>query len=566
MDDRPLILIVDDRPHGMAALRDAIERRYATDYRVVAETSANAALANLAQETGDVALIIADQWMPEMTGKELLERAHAMHPGAQRALLVGWGDTRANESILQGCARGQLDNYVLKPWAPPEVHLYPLIGEFLAEWTRQHRPRLELIKLISQPLSPRSHALRDMLERNAIPHGCYDADSTAGRELIGHVGVDATRLPALVLIDGRVLHDPSNAELAELFGVSDLGDPSCDIAIIGAGPCGLAAAVTAASEGLRTVVVESDAIGGQASASSLIRNFLGFPRGITGADLAQRAYQQAWLLGAKFVFERATHLRSEGDRRIVTLEGGREISARTVLVATGASYRRLGVPRVERFEGIGVFFSAGGDIAIALAGEDVVVCGGGNSAGQAVVHLAKKVRRLILAVRGTALSHTMSTYLVDEIQRLPNVELRFETEVIDADGERGLSQVTLRNHRTCEQSIVRTPALFVMIGALPHTDWLDGTIERDRNGFIVTGNDLRSATREPMLGETSMPGVFAAGDVRLGSTKRLAAAVGEAGVAIRVAHDYLASTMTTAIDVPGTTVTVRYRSLPATQT
>lgn len=544
-----MILVVDDRPHGLTALRDAIARRYSADYRVVAYTSAADALEELAHARDsrrEVALVIADQWMPEMTGGELLERAHTMHPGAQRALLVGWGDNRANESILQGCARGQLDNYVLKPWAPAEVHLYPLIGEFLAEWTRQHRPQLEVIRVIGARLLPRSRELLHLLERNAVPHGYYDAETQAGRDLMARWGVDPRRLPALVLLDGRVLHEPSSAQLAELFGVSELGDPHCDLAIIGAGPCGLSAAVGAGSEGLRTIVVERDAIGGQASASSLIRNFLGFPRGITGADLAQRAYQQAWLFGAKFGLQCATKLRSEGDRRVVTLADGREILARTVLVATGVEYKRVGAPRIDRYESIGVFYSVGGDIALALRGENVVVYGGGNSAGQAVVYLAKTARRVIHCVRGPALSQNMSAYLVDEISRLPNVELRLNTEVIDGDGERGLQQVTLRDRKTGQRSTVMTPALFVMIGAMPHTEWLEGVVDRDRNGFILTGPDLRGRSlhgfesRGPMLVETSMPGVFAAGDVRYGSTKRLAAAVGEAGVAIRVIHDYLA--------------------------
>lgn len=545
MDDQPVIMVVDDRPHGLTALRDAITRRYSADYHVIGHTSAEAALAELSH-ANEVALVIADQWMPEMTGGEFLDRAHVMHPGAQRALLVGWGDTRANETILQGCARGRLDNYLLKPWAPAEVHLYPLVGEFLTEWTRQHRPRLEVIRVVGAKLLPRSRELLHVLERNAVPHGYYDADTRDGRELMARWGVDPRRLPALVLLDGRVIHEPSSAHLADLFGVSELGDPYCDLAIIGAGPCGLSAAVGAGSEGLRTIVVERDAIGGQASASSLIRNFLGFPRGITGAELAQRAYQQAWLFGAKFGLVGATQLRCEGDRRVVTLADGRELFARAVLVATGVEYRRLGVPRIDRYDGIGVFYTAGADIALALRGEDVVVYGGGNSAGQAVIYLAKTARRVIHCVRGPALSQTMSAYLVDEISRLPNVELRLESEVFDADGEHGLEQVTIQHRRTGALTTVRTPALFVMIGAMPHTEWLEGDVARDRNGFILTGADLRGRglqsfqSRSPMLIETSMPGVFAAGDVRFGSTKRLAAAVGEAGVAVRVIHDYLA--------------------------
>lgn len=549
MTGRPLIAIVDDRPRGLSALLDAIARRFGGDYQTVAHLSAHAALQDLARardEGEDVALVIADQWMPEMTGSELLQRVHALHPGAQRALLVGWGDTRANDAILQGCALGVLDNYILEPWSPPEVHLYPVVAEFLADWTRAHRPGLELVRVISEDPSPRGTELRELLERNGIPHGCYSSDSEGGRKLVEEVGIDPARLPAVVLLDGRVLHDPTNAELADALGASELDDHRCDLAIVGAGPAGLAAAVYGASEGLHTVVIEREAVGGQAGTSSLIRNYLGFPRGISGADLAQRAYQQGWLFGAKYVLAHAAvDVRSEDGECAVTLDDGREIVARAVLIATGAAYRRLGVPRVDRFEGAGVLYSAGLDTAVALEGKDVVVCGGGNSAGQAVVHLAKRARRVVHAVRGSSLSSHMSAYLVEEIGRLTNVEPRFDTEVVDADGERGLEQITLRNRRTGALEIVRTPALLVMIGASPHTEWLDGIIERDRSGFILTGEDLsdrargRFVERAPLSFETSLPGVFAAGDVRYASTKRLASAVGEGAVAVREIHEYL---------------------------
>ena len=549
MIGRPLIVIVDDRPRGLSALLEAIVRRFGGDYRTVAHLSARAALDDLARAKAngeDVALVIADQWMPEMPGLELLLRAHELHPDAQRALLVGWGDKRASESILQGCALKQLDNYLLKPWSPPEVHLYPVIGEFLADWTRAHGPRLELVRVISDDPSPRGSELRELLERNGVPHGAYAVDSDAGRKLIDETGIDRTHLPAVVMLDGRILHAPTNAELADALGVSELDDCRCDVAIVGAGPCGLAAAVYAASEGLRTVVIEREAIGGQAGMSSLIRNFLGFPRGITGADLAQRAYQQAWLFGAKYVLaRRAVGVRAAGERRIVALDDGREIVARAVIIATGAAYRRLGVPRIDRFEGVGVLYSAGADIAVALKGKDVVVLGGGNSAGQAVVHLAKTARRVIHVVRGRALADSMSAYLVHEIAHLPNVELRFETEVTDAEGERYLERVALRHRGSGAVEVVPTSALFVMIGAVPHVDWLQGLVEVDRAGFIMTGPDLearargRFADREPMLLETSQPGVFAVGDVRYGSTKRIASAVGEGAVAIRVIHEYL---------------------------
>jgi thioredoxin reductase (NADPH) len=529
-------MIVDDRPRGLHAMVEAIVRRYGADYHVVGRSSAHAALHELERarhEGEDVALVIADQWMPEMGGRELLERAHELAPEAQRALLAGWGDKRASSEILKGCALGQLDNYILKPWAPPEMHLYPVIGDFLAAWARTHGPRLELLRVISEAHSRRGYELGDLIERSGIPHGSYTADSEAGEKLIADVGLDRTRLPAVVLFDGRVLYDPTNAELAELLGPTEVTQHPCDVLVVGGGPTGLAAAVTAASEGLTTTVIERDAVGGQAGASSLIRNFLGFPRGISGAEFAQRAYQQAWLFGARYVLaRRATGLRADGPRRIVTLDDGRELVARAVIVATGAEYRRSGVPRVDRFQGMGLLYIVGSDIATALKGHDVVVYGGGNSAGQAVVFLAKTARRVIHVVRGSALSKNMSAYLIGEISRLTNVELRLDTEIVDADGARGLERVTLR-HCSGRTEELATSMVFMMIGAHPHTDWLEGILERDRDGFIVTGGPDRQ------LLETSMRGVFAAGDVRAGSIKRIASAVGEASVAVQVVHQYL---------------------------
>lgn len=532
----PLIMIVDDRPRGLSALVDAVVRRYGADYRVVGRPSAKTALDELsrARDGGEeVALVIADQWMPEMAGRELLQRAHALAPEAQRALLAGWGDKRASGEILQGCALGQLDNYILKPWAPPELHLYPVVGEFLAAWARTHGPRLELLRVVSEEHSPRGDELRDLVERSGIPHGAYTAESEIGRKLLADTGIDRSRLPAVILLDGRVLHDPTNAELAELLGPTVIGEQPCDVAIVGAGPSGLAAAVMAASEGLDTTVIEQEAVGGQAGASSLIRNFLGFPRGISGAELAQRAYQQAWLFGARYVLaRRAVGLRADGARRILTLDDGSELAASVVIIATGAEYRRTGVPRIDRFGGMGVHYVVGADMAAAMRGFDVVVYGGGNSAGQAVVYLAKTAHRVIHVVRGSALSKNMSAYLVADISRLPNVELRLDTEVVDADGARGLEHVTLR-HRSGRTEQIATPTLFVMIGAHPHTDWLGNVLERDRNGFIATGGPDR------LLLETSMRGVFAAGDVRSGSIKRIASAVGDASVAVQIVHQYL---------------------------
>lgn len=549
MTARPVILIVDDEPVHLSALVDAMARRFGGDYRVVSHLSPSAALIELEKlkRAGEeLALVIADQWMPEMTGIELLGRAHAIYPDAQRALLVAWADPKAAPAILRGCAFGQLENYVVKPWSPPEVYLYPIISEFLADWTRAHGERMELVKIVAPDPCPRAHELSELLDRSGVPHGLYDAGATEGRALLEQTGLIHSRKPALILFDGRALIDPSTAEVHEAIGAAEADDTSCDLAIVGGGPSGLAAAVYAASEGLRTIVIEREALGGQAGTSSLIRNYLGFPRGISGAELAQRAWQQAWLFGAKYVLARdAVGLCANGSEREVRLSDGRAIRARAVLIATGARYRRLEVPRLEALMGAGVYYTAGGDVRV-LRGQDVLVVGGGNSAGQAVLHLAKHARSVTLLVRGGSLDE-MSSYLIQEIRRAPNVHVRFGVEVIDGGGERTLEHVVVHDRARNTIETLPTRTLFVMIGALPHTDWLGDAIQRDRRGYVLTGRDLDRARCATPPGytlrslETSLPGVFAAGDVRSGSAKRVASAVGEGAVAVRSIHEYLAA-------------------------
>src|SRR6476660_3999151 len=481
MNTRPVIFIIDDEPEEMTALLDAVVRRYGGDYRVVSHLSANAALDDLRrlrEEGESVALIIADQWMPETTGLELLGHAHEIHPNAQRALLVDWGDRTASPAILQGCAFGQLENYLQKPWSPPEIHLYPQIGEFLADWTRAHGPRMELVRVVGEDPSPRSHEIRTLLERNGIPHGFYLADSEAGRRILTGAGVDGSKLPVVTLLDDRVLVDPSNEQLADSFGGSNIKDRTCDLAIVGGGPAGLAAAVYGASEGLSTIVIEPEAIGGQAGQSSLIRNYLGFPRGLSGADLAQRAYQQAWLFGAKFVFARAAaRLEARGSDRIVTLSNGIKITARAVIIATGAAYRRLEVPKLERFVGAGVFYYLPGDTS-PLLDKNIFVAGGGNSAGQAVLHIAKSAKKVTLVTRGDSLEAGMSDYLVQQIRQQDNVEVRLHAEIVDGDGEGSLQRILVADRATGMSETEELDALFVLIGAVPHTDWLAGVVER----------------------------------------------------------------------------------------
>jgi thioredoxin reductase (NADPH) len=544
MADRPAIVIVDDDPVALSALLDALARRFGGDYRVISHLDHRACLEALAamRDAGEeVALVITDQWMPGMTGSELLARAHGLFPAARRALLVAWGDRTASPTILHGCAFGVLDNYLYKPWSPAEVHLYPLVGEFLAEWTRAFRPGLELLKVVAADPSPRAHELRELLARNGVPCGFFASGTAAADQVLAEVGAADEGLPAVVLLDGTVLVDPTNAEVMDAVGGRP-DDLECDLAVVGAGPAGLAAAVYAASEGLRTLVIEREVIGGQAGASVLLRNYLGFPRGISGGELTQRAYQQAWLFGARFVLAReVTGLSRRRGRRVVSLSDGREVTARAVLVATGARYRRLAVPGVEERVGAGVSYTIQVYPTGWVAGRDVAVVGGGNSAGQAVLHLARYARRVLLVVRGDALERQMSDYLVQPILRAENVEVRLGAEVVAARGDHGLEGVTLQDRRGAREDVA-VSLLLVVIGAMPHSAWLAGAVECDDQGYVRTGEEVGAAgARRPGRLETSMPGVFAAGDVRRGSVKRVASAVGDGAVAVQLVHEYLAS-------------------------
>ena len=547
MADRPIIVIVDDEPTALAGLLDALNRRFGADYRVVPFLSAREGLEGITRiqkEGEEIALVVSDQWMPEMQGNEFLGKVRVLAPKAKRALLVGWGDRTASRTILQACAFGELDNYLYKPWAPAEVHLYPLVSEFLAEWTRLHRPAMELLRVLGNEQSPRVNEIREFLGRNGVPHGFYEAGSRSADRILEEHGIEARSLPIVILLDGSALFDPTNAQIADAIG----GGPQelrCDVAIVGAGPAGLAAAVYAGSEGLRTFVVERYVVGGQAGASSLIRNYLGFPRGIGGAELTQRAYQQAWLFGARYVFAReVVGVRMDGAQRVLLLSDGREIVARAVVIATGARYRRLEVPEIERFEGRSVFYTTFGEARV-LADLDIAVVGGGNSAGQAAVHLSRFAKRVTLVVRAGSLEVGMSDYLVQQIRHTPNVDVRLKSEVVDAGGGDWIEQISVRSAATGNVDVVPVRLVFVLIGALPHTAWLDGVVQRDARGFVVTGAEVDPErwplSRRPWRFETSLPGVFAAGDVRLGALQRVASAVGEGAEVVQQIHQYLDS-------------------------
>jgi thioredoxin reductase (NADPH) len=448
---------------------------------------------------------------------------------------------------------GQIDRVLEQPWGSPEELLYPQVSEALAAWWRANRPRFERVRLIGEQWDPRSHQLRDLGTRNLVPFGFYPADTEAGRQLLDDLGLASARLPVVAFADGRVLVDPSNTEIAAALGAPTQPPPgTADVTIVGAGPAGLAAAVYAASEGLRTVVVEPEALGGQAGSSSMIRNYLGFPHGVSGEELTFRAYEQALSFGAHFVHTRAAiSLRPEGPHRVVTLSDGSEVVSRSVVLATGVAYRRLGIPNLERLVGAGVFYGAATAEARALRGEEVFVVGAGNSAGQAALHLAEYASKVTVLVRGGSLAATMSAYLVDQLDVTPNIKVRLATRITDGAGDHRLEALVLNEATTGRTERVAAVALFVLIGGVPRTDWLDGTLARDEGGYILACRDLAPPyeplselwtrrDRPPFALETSLPGVFAIGDVRHNSVKRVASAVGAGAMAISSAHAYLA--------------------------
>ena len=550
---KPTLVVVTDDPGTLTAATQALERRFGADYQVVAADAPAAALTALGQAGEQVALLLAGQWLEGMTGIEFLCRAHELHPAAKRVLLIPFGDVAAGVAGLQAMALGQLDHWLNTPWGAPELQLYPEVSELLGQWARataRAGSRSEWVRVVGPRWSARSHELRDLLGRNNIPHGFYDAREEDGRRRLAQAGLEATDQPVVLLSDGRVLVDPPTERLAQALGAQTRPGPGrYDLAVVGAGPAGLAAATYAASEGLRTLLLEREAIGGQAGTTSLIRNYLGFPRGISGGDLAARATEQAVVFGAELVYTQpATSLRSNGADRVLTLANSTQAVSRTVVVATGVSYRRLPVPGLEELLGAGVFYGAAVTEAKAVQGQRVLVVGGANSAGQAAVHLARHAEQVTLLVRGGSLADGMSAYLVEELQRAGNVAVRLRTEVTAVEGAGRLEAVTVRDGVTEATETLPAAALFILIGAEPHTDWLASAVERDERGFVLTGRDLLRAgrppqgwplDRPPLLLETSLPGVFAAGDVRHGSVKRVASAVGEGAIAIQLVHQYL---------------------------
>jgi thioredoxin reductase (NADPH) len=542
---KPVILAVDDDPLALDRVLDELRRRYARDYEVAGELSAAAALQRidaLAEARQPLALVLADQWLrePHLTGETVLGRTRELHSGTKRALLVdwgAWGDDATEQAILRAMATGLIDYYVVKPWRSPDESFHRAITDFLQEWMSGVGP--QEIAVVGEPWAPRSHEIRRLLERNGLAHVFHPVGTEHGKVLLAECGVDENCLPVVQMLDGRVLVDPSPADLMRACGIdtSITDGAEFDVVVIGAGPGGLAAAVYATSEGLSTLVVEREAVGGQAGSSSLIRNYLGFARGISGGELAMRAHQQAWAFGARFLRQREAVELRPGNRgtHTVVLGDGTEVLGGAVVLATGVTYRTLPVPEVAALAGAGVYYGASQWEATALAGEDVYIVGAANSAGQAALHLAKHVRRVTMLCRGNDLSSTMSQYLRAQILGTPNIDVRLRHEVVGGGGGARLERLDIRNNETDEVTAVPAAALFILAGAEPRTNWLPDAVERDEAGYIVTGREGARSL------ETTIPGVFAVGDVRSGSPKRVAAAVGEGSVAVGQVHEFLAA-------------------------
>lgn len=546
----PAVIAVDGDSRPLGAVEAQLRERYGQHYRIECPGEPAAALAlleSLAAEGTDLALLLATPAAVDATGGALLDRARRLHPQAKRALLVRanvWLDTETAEAVRVALALGRVDHFVHVPGPSPDEVFLNAIGGFLLEWAHERRLVPQTIHVVGEDWSGRAYELRAALENCAVPHVFCLADSERGHELLAKAGPQV-ELPLLVLPDGSALSNPSNAEIAVAAGAPQvLESQPFDLVVVGAGPAGLSAAVYGASEGLRVLVVDAGGIGGQARSSSLIRNYLGFAKGISGSRLAEQAYEQASAFGATFIFmHRATGLVRDGDELVLALEDGRSVHAAAVILAAGASYRRLGIGELEDLVGAGVFYGGPVSEAPSLSGRDVYVVGGGNSAGQAVLHLARYARRVTLLVRADSLTESMSLYLVRAIEDDPAVVVRTGTAVTAAGGEGHLERLRLRDQATGAEEWVPADALFVLIGADPLTEWLPPELARDANGFLLTGDDLDghwSLPRPPLPLETSMPGVLAAGDVRHGSMKRVAAAVGEGASAVQLVHRLLA--------------------------
>ncbi len=548
----PVVLAVDDDAAALSELERELQDRYGRHYTVECVQSASKARSrteDFADDGIEVALVLAAHLLSGVMGSDVLDDVGRLHPHARRALLIAWGDwgqKATGEAIFEGIAHGRFDHYVLRPSQSPDEAFHQSVSGLLLDWAESQRAAPYTVHVVGEDWAGRAYELREALQQCAIPHSFSLVDSERGQALVASAPAGA-RLPLMVFPNGVILEDPTNPELAIAAGSpANPEHMDFDVVIVGAGPAGLSAAVYGASEGLGTLVIDRGGIGGQATSSSLIRNYLGFPRGLSGRQLAQQAYNQAWIFGADFAFmQSVTGITREGGHLHVSLSDFEPVRTTTVILAMGASYRRIGVPSLEALTGAGVFYGGPTSEAPAMTGSDVFVVGGANSAGQAALHLARYARRVTMVVRATSLRAGMSDYLVRHIEATSTIDVRVGTEVVGGGGERRLEHLVLRDSATGTESTVEAQGLFLLIGARPNTDWLPSEIERDPQGFILTGSELPEGgawplERQPFLFETSLPGVFAAGDARHGSVKRVASAVGQGSIAVQLVHQYFA--------------------------
>jgi thioredoxin reductase (NADPH) len=551
---KPILLSVDDDSDVLRAIERDLRSKYGADYRVIGSDSPEAALSVLKQlkvRNDSVALLLADQRMPHMDGVAFLQEGMQIFPEAKRALLTAYADTSAAISAIN---QANINYFFMKPWDPPSEHLYPQLDDLLDDWRAAYRPAFEGIRVLGTRWSPKSYELRDFLARNRVPYQWIDAEASANdpetKHLLDALGPEASSLPVVLFPDGTKLLDSVPADVAQRVGLRTRAQTSFyDLAIVGGGPAGLAAAVYGASEGLHTVMIEREAPGGQAGMSSRIENYLGFPTGLSGGDLARRAVAQAQRFGVEILApQEAVSVRIEGPYRIVKMADGSELSCHALMISTGVQWRRLEAPGIDRLQGAGIYYGGGSTEALSCKGEIVYVIGGANSAGQAAMNFAKYAERVVIVVRGASLSSTMSQYLIDQIKETPNIQVWPNASVAEAHGETHLEEISFLCSDSNKVERVPATAMFIFIGALPRTDWLAGVAERDDRGFILTGPDLIregqrpkgwALDRDPFLLETNVPGIFAVGDVRHGSVKRVASGVGEGSVAVQFIHQYL---------------------------
>jgi thioredoxin reductase (NADPH) len=550
---RPVLFTIDDDPEVLRAVERDLRNRYGERMRILRADSGQTALTALKQlklRNEAVALLLVDQRMPQMSGTEFLEQAVQIYPDAKRVLLTAYADS---EAAIQAINSAKVHYYLVKPWDPPEQHLYPVLDDLLEDWWAAYRPPFEGVRVVGHRWSAKSHAIKDFLARYAVPYKWLDVEqSDEARRLVEYAQAEPAQLPLVLYTDGTRMAGPSTSQIAEKIGLRTRAErPFYDLVIVGAGPAGLAAAVYGASEGLKTLLVDREAPGGQAGTSAKIENYLGFPEGLSGGDLARRAVNQARRFGVEIVApQEVTSLRLADPYRYAKLGDGTEIGCHAAIIATGVSYRKLDVPGVERLSGAGIYYGAAMTEAASCRDEDVFVIGGANSAGQAAVYFSQYARRVTMIVRAPLLGQSMSQYLVDRIAQTQNIEVRTNTCLIEVHGGERLQRITLRQMVTGETETLPATSLFIMIGARPHTNWLAGLVERDEQGFVMSGMDLArdgrrpkgwNLDRAPYLLETSVPGVFVAGDVRHGSVKRVASGVGEGSIAIQFVHQYLAN-------------------------